>query len=47
MGRVGEWDREEIDRLVIPSTGGMEIDELEEVDDMEVEAGLIDEIEDS
>ena len=45
MGRVGEWDREEIDRLVIPSTGDMELDELEEVDDMEAEVGLMDEIE--
>ena len=45
MGRVGEWDRDEIDRLVIPSTSGMEIDELEEVDDMEAEVELMDEIE--
>ena len=45
MGRVGEWDREDIDRLEIPSTSGMEIDELEEVDDVEAEAGLIHEIE--
>ena len=45
MGRVGEWDREDIERLAIPSTSGMEIDEIEEVHDMYAESVLMNEIE--
>ena len=45
MGRVGEWDREEIDRLEISNTNVMKIDELDTVYDMEAETVLGNEIE--
>ena len=31
MGNVGEWSQEDIDRLVLPTTGEIEVDEVNEL----------------
>ena len=35
MGRVGEWRERDIDRLVFPTAGGMEEDEVNELEEAE------------
>ena len=35
MGRVGEWRQEDIDRLVLPTSGAMEEDELNDLEEAE------------
>ena len=38
MGRVGEWTQRDIDRLVLPTSGSMVEDELNDLE--EAEGGL-------
>ena len=45
MGPVGTWSQENIDRLVLPTSGSMDVDEVETIDDIIAENDIIDDIE--
>ena len=44
MGQVGEWDQEDIDRLVLPTCGDLVVDEGVDIDDNVAEQTIIDDI---
>ena len=48
MGLVGHWRQEDVDRLVLPTSGGMIMDEVDEMDDIlaevEVRAEITNEV---
>ena len=44
MGVLGDWPQDQIDRLVLPTSGGMDEDLVEVVSDVQVDSDMIDEI---
>ena len=44
MGVLGDWSQYQIDRLVLPTSGGMNEDLVDVVSDVKVDNDMIDEI---
>ena len=44
MGAVGSWSQDQIDSIVLPTSGGMDEDIVEEINDVDIDNDMIDEI---